>query len=89
MPSSQELSVWFDVMKQAAKVEPRHLWIFVGFVAGATGLGVIGQFLRHHQRLLGRPFGRQRICELFKLGRLDRFLAIQELVERPDPRGDP
>ena len=45
--SSHRLSEWFGVMRQTANVEAWHLWILVGFVAGAVVLGTLGQYVKH------------------------------------------
>ncbi len=45
--SSHTLSAWFDVMKQAANVQPVHLATLIGFCAAAIALGTLGQWIAH------------------------------------------
>ena len=45
--SSQQLSVWFGVMKQAANASPGHFAILIGFFVAAVGLGTLGQYIKH------------------------------------------
>jgi hypothetical protein len=45
--SSQELSVWFGVMAQAAHVELAHLAILGAFCGACLVLGTLGQYIHH------------------------------------------
>jgi hypothetical protein len=45
--SSQELSVWIGVMKQAANMSAGDLALFFGFCGAAVFLGVLGQYVRY------------------------------------------
>ncbi len=45
--SSQQLSVWFGVMRQAANTQPWHLAVLAGFFVASVGLGTLGQYIKY------------------------------------------